>query len=393
MNKSALEIMNEDDSFNVSTNNSIDSNQNSIRTSNNNSQDLSNVSQSNDSELLNSMDNESNYNVNIFSNNNKANEFNKNLNEEKEVTSPMQAALNFLQIQILNLPDNFELTTDNLDDALEYDNEVRNEQALDFIRNRATNDPYVAKLFDVVWNNGTLEDLEIIKETIESERMIDNINVDNEEEQRYIIGMYLHEGLNVNAPTYNIQVQNITNQVNSIIDSYKGKEMAIQALEFYKEQFNLIQEQKYNELLDKEQYEKELSYRQYQAEKQWQNNLINDLDLCKWSDSKKNDVINQFSQVKLDNGTQLPLWEYKMERIWENPTLTKYLMDFLSQFDEYDLVFKNTKTVKQQSQDILNNMVNQKIKQSTSSNHQNNQSNNQSSKSNRSSLLKEMLDS
>lgn len=56
-----------------------------------------------------------------------------------------------------------------------------------------------------------------------------------------------------------------------------------------------------------------------------------------------------------------------MERIWENPELTKHLMDFLSQFDEYTLKFKNTNSVKQEVTNTLTNLVkNSKQKNSSS---------------------------
>lgn len=266
--------------------------------------------------------------------------------------------LTYLQYEtgLLTLPEDYVLTPDNVQEAIQISDRYKTESLIEQIKNKA-GDEYVAELFDIVWEGGTIEDVQFVKNVIEDDFYLDNLDLDSEEDQRKIITNYLQESLDPNGPTYKRQLANISNQVNDIIDTYSGKAVAEEAFAYYKELFEYEKNQRFREIQEREQARIEQERLIAKQQEDWRKAFKEDLAKSKWSDKKKEDVFNQFNQVKLTDGSELPLWEYKMERIWENPELTKHLMDFLSQFDEYNLKFKTADSVKQAVTNKLTELV------------------------------------
>jgi hypothetical protein len=78
--------------------------------------------------------------------------------------------------------------------------------------------------------------------------------------------------------------------------------------------------------------------------------------------------------VKLTDGTELPLWDYKMKKIWENPKNAQVLFRFLSDFDEYKLEFKNLdKSPMQLATNKILEMAQKKTVSKTITNHSRNE--------------------
>lgn len=244
--------------------------------------------------------------------------------------------------QLLHLPDGIEkLDGENLQEVLEYDQNVRNNAALEYIKSRAGDD-YVAELFELVWQGGTREDLEEAKEVISDEQYLANLDLSNPDNQRNILFEYIKSGLNPNAPSYNDLLEEIPSRIESILGKYKGEEESRKAQQYFLQEIRDKKIQIDNQIRQREAAIEKQKAEMYQRELNWRNTFLKEVIADGWTTEKKNEVISHFNKVKLEDNTEMPLWEYKMKKIWENPSLTKELFRFLSDLDPYELKFKKT---------------------------------------------------
>lgn len=266
-----------------------------------------------------------------------------NKNKPSEIEVPQEAvemAFDFIKENgLLYIPEGVELTLETLNDIVIHDQELRNQAALEYIKDQA-GDEYVAELFELVFNGGTIDDLENGKKIISDEKFFKELDVTKEDNQRKIIREYLKEGLDSTKPSYKLHLDRVEKEVDSIIDSYLGKEKAEEAVAYF---LDAIEQDKIAVQQDirhrQEQEALAMQKRQEYADK-WQKDFIGSLIEREWSKDKKDEVLKQLSRVNLDNGEQVQLYKFKLDRILESPTHSQMLMQFLTNFDEYKLEFK-----------------------------------------------------
>lgn len=265
------------------------------------------------------------------------------LREEKQDVSEEAYAVAFDFIRennLLHVPEGVELNGDTLPDILQYDQQRRAEQAFDYIKSLA-GDEHVAELLQLVINGGTFRELEVGKDIITDEIYFKNLNLDDESERRAVLTTYLKEGLDPKIPSHAEMLEEIPSRVDAIEGSYKGKERALKAQEYFLNQIENAKQELERSKIERIKHEEAIKLAKYKNEENWRNQFFNTLKDSNWTNQKQNEVVSHFNTVKLTDGTELPLWDYKMKKIWENPKNAQVLFRFLSDFDEYKLEFKN----------------------------------------------------
>jgi len=271
------------------------------------------------------------------------------------------AALQILKEQnILNIPDDIsELDENTLTQLIEYDQELRNQQAFDYVKSQAS-DPRLSELIDHVLNGGEYEDAIAMKEIIDEQYDFYNLDVQVEDTQRMLIDMYIREGLNPDSAVDQRRLARLDDEIDMYINNLEGEDLAGEAKNYFIEKIEYIKEFEKQKIQERK-IQTELYQRQkLQQEQFWINDFKKTLNEKPWSNDKKKEIVSQFDIVQLDNGTEMEMWKYKWSKIWERPDLTQVFMDFLSDLDPHQLEFKNRnipvqKQVTSKILDIVNN--------------------------------------
>jgi hypothetical protein len=273
------------------------------------------------------------------------------------------AALQILREQnILNIPDELtELDENTLNELLEYDQELRNQQALEYIKSQAS-DPRLAELIDYTLAGGTYEDALTMKEIVDEQYDYLEMDTQSEYGQRMLIEMYLREGLNPDNPVDQRRLQRLDTEIDSYIMNDEGEELASEAKDYFLEKLEYMKEVEFQKAQEREMEMQNYQRQKLQQEQFWIDNFKNTLEEKPWSPQKKKEIVSQFDIVQLDNGAEMELWKYKWNKIWEHPDLTQVFMDFISDMDPYTLQFnnRNTPVQKQVTNKILEIVNNKK---------------------------------
>jgi hypothetical protein len=273
------------------------------------------------------------------------------------------AALQILREQnILNIPDELtELDENTLNELLEYDQELRNQQALEYIKSQAS-DPRLAELIDYTLAGGTYEDALTMKEIVDEQYDYLEMDTQSEYGQRMLIEMYLREGLNPDNPVDQRRLQRLDTEIDSYIMNDEGEELASEAKDYFLEKLEYMKEVEFQKAQEREMEMQNYQRQKLQQEQFWIDNFKNSLEEKPWSPQKKKEIVSQFDIVQLDNGAEMELWKYKWNKIWEHPDLTQVFMDFISDLDPYSLQFnnRNTPVQKQVTNKILEIVNNKK---------------------------------
>ena len=285
-------------------------------------------------------------------------------NGEREYAPDIyNAALQILREQnILNIPDDLtELDENTLNEIIEYDQELRNQQALEFIKSQAS-DPRLAELIDYTLNGGTYEDALNVKEILDEQYEYYNMDTESEYGQRMLIEMYIREGLNPDNPVDQRRLQRLDSEIDSYIMNNEGEELASEAKNYFLEKLEYMKEMEFQKAQEREMEMQNYQRQKLQQEQFWIDNFKNTLEEKPWSPQKKKEIVSQFDIVQLDNGAEMEMWKYKWNKIWEHPDLTQVFMDFISDMDPYTLEFKsrNTPVQKQVTNKILEIVNNKK---------------------------------
>lgn len=262
---------------------------------------------------------------------------------------------------ILNLPDNLQkIDESTLDQLLDYDQQLRNQNALQYVRSKAQ-DPRLVELFDHVMNGGTYEEAIVIKEVIDDQYNYASLNPQNEEHQRFLLDHYLKEGLNPENPIDRRRLVKVPQEIDDTIANMEGEQLAAEAKQYFINKLEYIKDAQRQQAIEREQLRQQKIFEAQREEESWISDFKYSLNQRPWSHGKKSKVIEQFNIVQLDNGTETELWKYKWNKIWENPQLTHVLMDFLSDLDPYRLEFASKdKTVDKQATNKIMELINNK---------------------------------
>jgi hypothetical protein len=289
-------------------------------------------------------------------------ETSENVTDDNYDVQIYSAALDLIREQgILNIPENIEeVDQHTLDQLIQYDQQVRNQHALEYVRNR-TQDPRLQELFDHVMHGGTYEEAIAIKEVIDDQYNYAALNPSDEEHQRFLMDHYLREGLDPNNPIDARRLAKVPQEIESYISNMEGESMALEAQQYFIDKLEYVKQAERQQVLERERQRQEQALFNKQQEQNWINTFKQGLNQRPWSQDKKQKVIEQFNIVQLDNGEEVELWKYKWNKIWEDPALTHVFMDFLSDLDPYNLEFQSKdKTVDKQATSKIMELINRK---------------------------------
>jgi hypothetical protein len=258
---------------------------------------------------------------------------------EEFETKVYEAAFNFIKEQeLLYFPENVELSEEGLQEAISNTRQILYEKALDDIRASA-GDEHVAYLLDLALNGGTIEDVQLAKQAIDDEISFENINLEDPDQRTYLLRMFLAEGLDPDNPAHKVRLDKIDEEIQQLVDKMEDLELASKAKEFYIEKAREFKRQQAAYIKQKQEEAKRLELEQLRQQHEWNQEFKEILYTRNISEEKRKKIIRQFDIVKLDDNTEIELWKYKWQKIWESPRHTQELMDFLSDFDEYTLEF------------------------------------------------------
>ena len=250
-------------------------------------------------------------------------------------------ALDFIREQgILEIPDDLgELDEAKLQWVIDQNNQKRNQAAVDYVRGQA-GDERVAELFDLVYNGGTWDDVNNMRELIQVETDYDNLDPRNDQHQRFLIESFLKDGLDASNPAHKRRLEGLNEEVERVIERLEGENVANEAKAYFVEKINKEKDDLYYAKEHRIQQEQAYRQQELQREAQWVEDFKSTLNQRTWSQDKKQSVIQQFDIVKLNDGTEKEMWKYKWEQMWKKPELVHVLMDFMSNIDPYTMSFK-----------------------------------------------------
>lgn len=272
-----------------------------------------------------------------------------------------ETALEFMKENgLLSIPDNLEdVDEEAWNNIIEQNREYQRQSILNEMRMSA--DPRVTELFDYVYQGGTWDGFEQMRDTIQSEFNVEELDIANEDDQRYLIESFLSDGLDPQNPAHVRRLKNVSNEVSNVFDRLEQEEVAKEAKDYF---LNKLATQKEHLRVEQEAYrQQQLQQQQYQAqqEQQWVNDFQQSLNERQWAQSKKDAVISQFDIVDLEDGSQVEMWKYKFDAMWENPQTVQVFLDFMSDLDPYTLQFnRNGVPPTKQVTSTIQNLINSK---------------------------------
>ena len=252
-------------------------------------------------------------------------------------SDPYLLAFSILQeFDMIRLPENVDYDKLDLDTLAMYKDEtlqMQRNEALDYVRGQVIHDPLALQLFDYAYYGQGFADIPkmqgILKETFDYA----NYNITSERAQKAIVKLYHADGLNPRDNRDNAILRDIPNKINKLAEDLKLKKEAENANRFFIQRSQEKATAEENNLLALIQQQDQIEAQRQQMHEMWNADFIEALSRRAWSEGKKTSVARETSYVPLNNGEQIPLWQYKQEIIFDNPALFQMFLDFTSKFD------------------------------------------------------------
>lgn len=283
-----------------------------------------------------------------------------------------EAALNLLKENgLFSIPEDInQIDEDAWNKVLEYNKEVQRKNIINDMR--ATSDPRIMELFDYVNDGGTWFGYDDMRNAIQDQTNIENLDVYNEDHQRYLIASYLSDGLDPENPAHVRRLKSIDDEVEAYFERLESEDLAKEAKQYF---VNQINDRKQEIVYQQELYRRQEQQQEQEAarhQQEWIKNFQNTLSKREWSQTKKDAVISQFDIVELEDGRSMEMWKYKFNAMWQKPEAVQIFMDFLSDFDHNTVEFKRNgipsdKIATSTIQSLINSKNQQKSKGQTQS--------------------------
>lgn len=272
---------------------------------------------------------------------------------------PYILAFNLLEeFDLLRMPENVDYDRLDVNTLQHYKDatlDAQRSEALEYVRNQIA-DPMLLQLFDYAYHGQGIADVPKMQNLLQKEYDFATYDLRTEKAQRAIVNLYYRDGLDPNDNRDKKYIASIPSQLQQLTKDLKLRDEA----EIAKKHFVLLARDK--AMLEEQRLFQQLQQRDYeeaqalQEQREWTSDFINALDKRKWSDGHKAAVAKETANIRLNNGTVMPVWEYKQNIIFENPALFQMFLDFTSKFDieTGNFVDSNDDTMTPQ---ILNNIV------------------------------------
>ena len=273
----------------------------------------------------------------------------------------------------LTIPEDVDLTKMDkatLQKIADHTTKMQRYDAMNFIRQQASKDADTLRMLEYGMGGVPFSDIPKMQNIIQEKRDFTNFNIEEESRQKAIIELYLGDGLNPNDPRDQFVIEeSIPAQIEKFKDEGQLKTKAQEAKTFFinRAEAEAQEEEKRTLALKEQQRYQEAQDRQ--AQEKYQNAFFTALNSSGWADEIKEAVKQQTGLVKLQDGTTMPLWQYKQNIILDNPKLFPIFLDFMTKFDHMTGNF-NVDAQQEQPKDaiaaLLNNMNNKQNNNSVS---------------------------
>ncbi len=249
--------------------------------------------------------------------------------------NPYDVAFDLIQeMDLLRLPDGIQsLTPEEINFYKEQTLIQQREEALEYLRSQVGHDPYMLEIFDYTMAGANFADITTFKALNNVEIDYETLNINDEETQKELVRQYLSSDLNPSNKKDRELLSYIPEKIEKLLDSGELRGKAAEARDHF---VNRVREQKQLEFQKaieaKEAYEYQ-NWLEQQEQVQWDQEFRQTLNQRPWSDAKKHNVIRENQLIELEDGSRIPIWEYKRQIMFSDPYLFQQFLDFTSKLD------------------------------------------------------------
>ena len=221
------------------------------------------------------------------------------------------------------------------------------------------NDPAMGQLVDYALRGGRFADVPKMQEIIQDEIDYLSAPIETPEEKHAYISDYLY--YKGTPPEF----------IDSIIkDLQEGMQVDTkigEAREFFAQKSQYEKQQEYQRAMAlKQQEEQKVAY-QRQQQAAWDQEFQRSLRERGWAQAKQQEIMQQYQQVPLQGGGQMPLHEYKMEMIRRDPHLFQEHLDWLAKFDAQTGSFSDNPNVSRKQENTIAQKIIKNLNKKTGS--------------------------
>lgn len=263
-------------------------------------------------------------------------------------------------LDLIRIPDNFDVSTLTEEDLIMLKEETLAQQyqeAYDAVRQDIAHDPYMLDLVDYALQGGSFASLPKMISLMQKEIDYRTLNLNEESVQKELVRRYLSNGLNSNDPKDMKLLEFIPEKINSLVKNKTLRTEAETARNYFLGIQEKAKQQEFQRVLQEQEYARQNEERQIQVQEDWNREFSNSLTKKNWTTEKKEAVKRENEFVQLQDGTQLPMWQYKQQVIFSNPDLFQYFLDFTSTFDPQTKQFKGLGATKEKEQSSVNRLL------------------------------------
>jgi hypothetical protein len=249
--------------------------------------------------------------------------------------NPYDVAFDLIQeMDLLRLPDGIQsLTPEEINFYKEQTLIQQREEALEYLRSQVGHDPYMLEIFDYTMAGADFADITTFKALNNVEIDYETLNINDEETQKELVRQYLSSDLNPSNKKDRELLSYIPEKIEKLLDSGELRGKAAEARDHF---VNRVREQKQFEfqkaIESKEAYDYQ-NWLEQQEQVQWDQEFRQTLNQRPWSDAKKHNVIRENQLIELEDGSRIPIWEYKRQIMFSDPYLFQQFLDFTSKLD------------------------------------------------------------
>jgi hypothetical protein len=207
------------------------------------------------------------------------------------------------------------------------------QEALEFVRGRASRDEDMLRIFDYAMTGQEFANLPLMQEKLRARIAYSTFPLDTVENQKAIVELYLKDGLNPKDPRNEFVLNSIPAQLQQMEDDMRLKAEAVKAKAFFVDREEAEAREEEQRVAQENTRKQQMMQAEAARRDQWNQQFIETLNQSNWSEGKKEAVKQQASLVTLQDGNRVPLWQYKQEMIFDNPVLFQYFLDFMAMFD------------------------------------------------------------
>lgn len=207
------------------------------------------------------------------------------------------------------------------------------EQALDLLESEFTHDPFMKKMFDYARDGKKFSDIPRMAEQINTEIDFESLNLSNKEVQRELLNMYLSHGKNPSVGPDLEFLQFIPQRIKYFEDNNLLDSKAKEAQTFFINETRKKQEALYKESVRKQEEKLELERRQKAENDKWTKEFYSSLASSNINKDTKDKILNELDFVRFEDGSAMPIYQYKQNLIFQDPKLFKYFLNFLTNFN------------------------------------------------------------